>query len=85
MQVLIQLDERLARDLDQVAPAKSRLRSEFIRTAIRKALMEEQERRTRERYLAMPDEEPETFDPEAWDVHPPATASGRPGRGRGRP
>jgi len=66
MHVLIQIDEKTARELERVAPARSRKRSAFIRTAIRKALMDEAERHTRERYLAIPDEAADDFDPEAW-------------------
>jgi predicted transcriptional regulator len=79
MHVLIQIDEKTARELERVAPARSRKRSAFIRTAIRKALMDEAERHTRERYLAVPDEPAGYFDPEAWE---PARAArtGRPSR-----
>ena len=37
-QVLIALDDRTARELERVAPAKKRMRAEFIRLAIRHAL-----------------------------------------------
>jgi predicted transcriptional regulator len=37
-QILIELDDRCARDLDRVAPPKKRMRAEFIRLAIRRAI-----------------------------------------------
>lgn len=74
MNVLVELDDKLARELDRVAPARSRQRSEFIRIAIRKALMEEAERRTREAYLARPDSEPEHFAGETWTPTRPRRA-----------
>ncbi len=54
VQLLVQVDDRLARDLNRAVPAKSRLRSEFIRRAIRKALMELDDQTTAERYRAAP-------------------------------
>jgi hypothetical protein len=36
--ILIELDDRCARDLERVAPAKKRLRAEFIRLALRRAI-----------------------------------------------
>jgi hypothetical protein len=36
--ILIELDDRCARDLERVAPAKTRLRAEFIRLALRRAI-----------------------------------------------
>ena len=46
--------------------------------------MEEAERRTRERYLAIPDDEPEVFDAEAWGEPPAARVDGKPAKGRRR-
>ncbi len=54
VQLLIQVDDRLARELNRAVPAKSRLRSEFIRRAIRKALMALDDRRTAQKYLEVP-------------------------------
>ena len=54
VQFLVQLDDRLAKELDRVVPAKSRKRSEFIRRAVRKALMEVDDRRTAEKYRKAP-------------------------------
>jgi len=85
-QVLVQLDDRLADELEQVVPGRSHKRSAFIRRAIARALHEELERRTREAYATAPDEAP-GFDPAAWAseseaIHPPvlprvATAKAR--------
>lgn len=36
--ILIELDDRCARDLERLAPAKKRLRAEFIRLALRRAI-----------------------------------------------
>lgn len=80
MQIILEIDAPLAEELEKVAPAQSRRRSEFIRMAIRKALMDEQERRTREAYLKDPDEEPEYFAAETWE----ADGSSRPRNGKPR-
>ncbi len=70
-QVLVQLDDETARRLDQTIPSGSRKRSEFIRTAIRKALWEMEERATAEAYRAEPDaSEPAHFEAAAWDPPP---------------
>ena len=71
MNVLVDLPDSLARELDRVAPARSRRRSEFIRMAIKKALMDEAEKRTRAAYSARPDGELEFFDPDTWEKKPP--------------
>lgn len=64
-QVLIQLDDRTAAQLEQVAPGRSHKRSEFVRRAIARALQDELEERTREAYAKWPDE-PAAFDPGEW-------------------
>lgn len=38
VQFLIELDDRCARDLERVAPARKRMRAEFVRLAIRRAV-----------------------------------------------
>ena len=53
--LLIQLDEPTLRALDRVAPAAQRKRAEFIRAAIRKAIYQAEEERTRLAYLKQPD------------------------------
>jgi predicted transcriptional regulator len=70
MQVLIELDEDTLQRLEEVAPAKSRRRSAFIRSAIRKSLWELEEEKTRRAYLRAPDAEPAPFDPDAWEPNP---------------
>ncbi len=37
-QILVELDDQCARDLERVAPAKTRKRAEFVRLAIRRAV-----------------------------------------------
>jgi predicted transcriptional regulator len=70
MQVLIDLEPDMLRRIEQIAPARSRKRSAFIRAAIQKALWELEEQKTRRAYEAEPDREPVAFDPEAWEPIP---------------
>jgi metal-responsive CopG/Arc/MetJ family transcriptional regulator len=67
MKVLVELDEEMARKLEEVAPARSRLRSEFIRAALRRALWDREEEATRRAYEQEPDSEPAHFDPDVWE------------------
>ena len=60
--LLIQLDEPTYRALNRVAPAAKRQRAEFVRAAIRKAILETEEARTRRAYLEQPDTEAEADD-----------------------
>jgi len=53
-QFLIELGERDARDLERVAPAKSRKRSEFVRLAIRRAIDLALDRDTEAAYARRP-------------------------------
>ena len=53
-QILIDLDERCARDLERVAPARKRLRAEFVRKAIRHAIDLALDRATDEAYRRQP-------------------------------
>lgn len=80
-QIMIQLDDATAAQLDQVAPGSSRKRSEFLRGVIARALHETLELRTREAYEKWPDE-PAAPHPADWAdekeaVRPPATAKPR--------
>jgi predicted transcriptional regulator len=59
--VLIDLDESTYASLNHIAPAK-RLRTQFIRDAIRKAVREVEYERIRQAYLAQPDSESEADD-----------------------
>jgi len=78
-QILIEIDDATATELESVAPARSRSRSEFIRAAIRRALWELRERATEAGYRAKPDDDPAFFDASAWE-----TRDGRPARARRR-
>ena len=60
--VLVQLDESTLRELNRVAPVAKRQRAEFVRSAIRKAIRELEEERTRLAYLRTPDSEAEADD-----------------------
>jgi metal-responsive CopG/Arc/MetJ family transcriptional regulator len=60
--LLIQLDESTYRALNRVAPAAKRQRAEFVRAAVRKAIRETEEERTRHAYLKQPDSETEADD-----------------------
>lgn len=55
-QVLIQLDDATAAQLEKVAPGSSRKRSEFLRGVIARALHETLELETRRAYEKWPDE-----------------------------
>jgi Arc/MetJ-type ribon-helix-helix transcriptional regulator len=67
-QIIVELDEAMARELDAVAPARARKRSEFVRQALRTALDRVAEERMREAYQKLPDDrEPAYFDPRAWE------------------
>lgn len=59
---LVQLDEPTYRALNRVAPAAQRKRTEFVRAAIRKAILETEEARTRKAYRARPDSVSEADD-----------------------
>jgi hypothetical protein len=70
-QVILELDEQTARDLERVAPSKQRKRSAFLRAAVRRAIDDTLERRTEAAYRRMPDSgEPWYFDPDAWSKAP---------------
>jgi metal-responsive CopG/Arc/MetJ family transcriptional regulator len=60
--LLVHLDESTFRALNKVAPAETRRRAEFVRAAIRKAIREAEEERTRLAYLAQPDSAAEADD-----------------------
>ncbi|HTR39499.1 MAG TPA: hypothetical protein VMH80_26685 [Bryobacteraceae bacterium] len=60
--LLVQLDDPTYRALNRVAPAAKRRRAEFVRGAIRKAIREAEEERTRQAYLQQPDSEAEADD-----------------------
>jgi hypothetical protein len=53
-QFLVELDDRSARDLERVAPAKERKRTEFVRLAIRSAIDRALDRSTAQAYRSSP-------------------------------
>jgi predicted DNA-binding protein len=77
-QILLEIDDETAEQLEAVAPARSRRRSDFIRAAIHKALWEVQEARTAEAYRLRPDDEPAHFDASVWEVREGAPAGAAP-------
>ena len=60
--VLIELDDSTYVALNHIAPTAKRLRAQFIREAIRKAIREAEYERMRQAYLAQPDSEAEADD-----------------------
>lgn len=79
-QFLVELDDRLARDLERVAPAKSRQRSPFVRLAIQRAVDLALDRATETAYEAAPLAGELTADDVAgWD---PGNQLARPARPR---
>ena len=65
--LLVEVDDELASRLERVAPARSRRRSEFVRTAILKALWEVEEQATAEAYARTPDSAENAIDPAVWE------------------
>jgi predicted transcriptional regulator len=77
--LLIELEDEVAEQLEAVAPARSRRRSEFIRQAIRRALWDLEEQATAEAYRRQPDAAADVYlAPDVWE---PRTVS-RPTRSR---
>jgi hypothetical protein len=67
-QLLVELDDDVAARLEQVAPSRSRRRSEFIRSAIRRALWELEEQATAAAYRRQPDSAAEAYlDARTWE------------------
>jgi len=78
-QVILDLDDATARELEAVAPSRKRKRSEFLRHALRRALDEGAEARMREAYRRQPDDaEPVYLDAAAWEPVPVRRRRGRP-------
>ena len=76
-QLLIELDNETAEKLERVAPARSRKRSQFIRSAIRRALWELEERATAEAYRNQPDSADDAYvDPRVWEPDDKAPSGG---------
>jgi Arc/MetJ-type ribon-helix-helix transcriptional regulator len=75
--ILVELDDSMAAELERAAPARSRLRSSFIRAALRRELDRLAEARIAEAYKAQPDTEPPHFDPRVWEPVPAMKARRR--------
>ena len=60
--ILIRVDDATFRLLNRVAPAAKRLRTQFIRQALLRALIEAEEQRTRAAYGRLPDSESDADD-----------------------
>ncbi|MBI3049308.1 MAG: hypothetical protein HYY76_13470 [Acidobacteria bacterium] len=74
--LLIELDDEVVAKLEQVAPGRSRRRSEFIRMAVRRALWDLEEQATADAYRRQPDSAVDAYvDPGVWEPRP---QSGRP-------
>ena len=69
-QIIVELDDSMARELERAAPAHSRQRSAFIRAALRRELDRLVDARIAEAYRAQPDTEPPHFDPRLWEPAP---------------
>lgn len=65
-QILVQIPDQMLADLEAVAPGSSRKRSQFIRLALQKALMEVRDVSTVEAYRRQPDDGADYFDPREW-------------------
>ena len=75
--LIVELDDETAEKLERVAPARSRKRSQFIRSAIRRALWELEERATAEAYRSQPDSPADAYvDASVWDRDDDKDSSG---------
>ena len=80
-QVLIEFDDETLARLERVVPSRLRRRSQFIRTAVNRALWELEERATAAAYRRLPDAPADAYqDAAVWE---PAQLTG--GRKRRRP
>ena len=67
----IAIDHDTMQRLDRLVPGGPRLRSEFVRAAIQRALWEIEERQTRQAYARWPDSATDAvFDPTVWEPRP---------------
>ena len=65
--MLVELDDETATKLERVAPGRARKRSEFIRSAVRRALWELEEDATAAAYRRQPDSASTAYlDPAVW-------------------
>ena len=68
---MVELDDEIAAKLEEVAPGRSRQRSEFIRNAIRRALWDLEEQATAEAYRRQPDSGEDPYiNPDVWEPRP---------------
>ena len=87
-QFVIEIDDRCARALERVAPARQRMRAEFVRRALRRAIDLALDRATEEAYRAQPlSGDLLDSDLQGWDEHnalarPARTVRGRKPKGR---
>jgi len=66
--VLLEIEDEVAEKLERVAPGRSRRRSEFIRSAIRRALWDLEEKATAEAYRTHPDSAADAYvDASVWE------------------
>jgi hypothetical protein len=84
-QILVELDDRCARDLERVAPSKDRKRAEFIRLAVRTAVDRALDRATAEAYRSRPlSGDLQASDLAGWDEKNGLARPADKARGRGR-
>jgi cell division septation protein DedD len=83
--ILVFIDDAMARALEKVAPARSRERSRFIRLAIQKALMELQDTEAEKAYERAPSDAPDSIARGAWDRYMPADLRSRARAARSAP
>ena len=76
--LLIELDDATAEELERVAPARSPERSEFVRSAIRRALRELEEEATEQAYRDQPDSSDGYVDAKVWEPRPAYADDDRP-------
>ena len=69
-QVIVELDDATAQELEAVAPSRARKRSDFVRQALRRAIDAALEQRMAAAYGKQPDNTEVFFDPEAWEARP---------------
>jgi predicted transcriptional regulator len=67
-QLIVELDDATAQELEAVAPSRARKRSDFVRQALRTALDAALEQRMAKAYARQPDDAEASFDPEAWEA-----------------
>ena len=79
-QVLVEFDDETLARLERVIPSRSRRRSQFIRSAVNRALWELEEQATAEAYRRLPDASDEAYqDAAVWE---PGRTTGRAKRRR---